>query len=438
MQTASEITAAVRAGATTPAAVLDAAFERIDPLEGDLQAWVEIDREGATRAAQSPPAGPLAGVPVALKDIIDVAGLPSRLGAAPFAHRVPTEDAVAVARLRAAGAVIIGKAHTTQFAYLDPAPTRNPWQRDHTPGGSSAGSAAAVGAGMVPLALGSQTVGSVLRPAAYCGCVGLKPTFGRIPYTGTAYLAPSFDHLGVICRSVADAALALSVIAGYDASDPRAANIPVDDYLEAMRFTHPPRLGLARRFYEAEAGPEVTKHLDEVATRLAKAGAYVSEIEMPATAQEMLDMGQPVLRGEAAYVHAQSFAAHRDEYAPNIRALIDSGLEVMAVDLLHARDHLQRLRSALTALLSGYDAILMPSAQTTAPMRDSTGSGIFCAPASFTGLPAIALPSGIGTDGLPLSVQLISAPFGEATLLAAAAWVEGVLDFTARPPLALS
>jgi amidase len=291
---------------------------------------------------------------------------------------------------------------------------------------------------MAPIALGSQTVGSVLRPAAYCGVVGLKPSFGRIAYTGTAALSPSFDHIGVLCRSVADAALALSVLAGYDAADAGAANVPVDDYVAAMASPGAPRIGFARRFSEAESGAEVARHLGAVTERLTAAGATVIEIEMPATAREIADLGQPVLRSEAAAVHAINFEVHKDQYGPQIRALIESGQGVTAAQIKGARDGLRNLRTSLSGLLGDLDAILMPVAPATAPGRETTGNSIFCAAASFTGLPAIALPSGLGADGLPLSVQLIAAPFAEATLLATAAWVERVLAFTAQPPLATS
>ncbi len=194
MQSATEIASSVRNRTLSPIDAVQQALDRIDAVESQIHAWVEIDREGALRQARDladrdVSSLPLAGIPVGIKDIVDVAGLPTRLGAPAFAHYTPDIDATVVARLRAAGAVILGKTHTTEFAYLDPAPTCNPWNRTHTPGGSSSGSAASVGARTIPLAIGSQTVGSVLRPAAYCGCVGLKPTYGLISYAGTANLA---------------------------------------------------------------------------------------------------------------------------------------------------------------------------------------------------------------------------------------------------------
>ena len=424
---------------------VEAALARIDALDGEIEAWVQVDREGARRAAAVAPTGRLAGVPFGVKDIIDVAGLPTRLGAPAFAHHVPQQDATCVARLRAAGAIVLGKTQTTEFAYLDPAPTRNPWNREHTPGGSSSGSAAAVAAGMVPLALGSQTVGSVLRPAAYCGVVGLKATYGLVSYAGVAPLAPSFDHVGVLCRSVAEAALALSVLAGYDPStgsgqarrDPYSVDVALDDYLAAVRdASAPPRLGLVRRYHEEVADAEVRRHLASVAQALSAAGAMLREVEMPATAPQISEAGQPVMRFEAAAAHADRFARHKDEYRPSIRGLIEAGIQTSRADYDRSLAWARRLRDELTERLDGLDALLLPVAPSAAPRGlASTGSGTFCAPASFSGLPAIALPSGLSEDGLPLAIQLIAAPFAEARLLAAASWAERALGFRARPPL---
>src|SRR5213593_1942099 len=233
-----EAAAEIRRGAVSPVALVEACLERIRALDGNVQAWAHVDEKGALAAAReraeeakrSTVRGPLHGIPVAVKDIFHVAGLPTTAGARPFAHSRPGEDAPSVARLRAAGAIVLGKTHTTQFAYRDPAPTRNPWNLAHTPGGSSAGSAAAVAARMAPLALGSQTVGSVLRPAAYCGVVGFKPSHGRISAAGVVPLAWSLDHVGIFARTVEDCALALGLLAGFDAADPLSSSAAPDDY----------------------------------------------------------------------------------------------------------------------------------------------------------------------------------------------------------------
>jgi aspartyl-tRNA(Asn)/glutamyl-tRNA(Gln) amidotransferase subunit A len=442
MPSAAEIAAAVRSGALNPVDAVEQALARIDAVEPEIHAWVQIDREGALRQARELSQRdlttlPLAGVPVGIKDIVDVAGLPTRLGAPPFAHYTPNRDATAVARLRQAGAVILGKTHTTEFAYLDPAPTRNPWQRDHTPGGSSSGSAASVGARTIPFAIGSQTVGSVLRPAAYCGIVGLKPTYGLISYAGTAALAMSFDHLGVLADNVADAALALSVLAGPDTADPASIDAPPADYDAAASSRSAPRLGLIRPYYHGHAGAEVEAHLDAVVAKLRAAGATVDDAEMPGDATAIRQAGDAIMKYEAAQAHEALYHHHKDEYRPSIKALVEDGRATSRDDYLAPRDTMAAIRSAIIETLAPFDALLMPTAPSTAPAGlESTGSGIFCAPASFTGLPAISLPSGLGAGGLPLSIQLMSAPLAETALLSAAAWLESTLNFTARPDIA--
>ena len=253
-----EAAAEIRRGAVSPVSLVEACLERIRALDGAVQAWVHVDDKGALAAAReraeeakrSTVRGPVHGIPVAVKDIFHVAGLPTTAGARPFAHSRPGEDATSVARLRAAGAIILGKTHTTQFAYRDPAPTRNPWNLAHTPGGSSAGSAAAVAARMAPLALGSQTVGSVLRPAAYCGVVGFKPTHGLVSTAGVIPLAWSLDHVGVFTRGVADAALVFSVLARRNVvAEPGG----------------PPRLALAPDLLR-RASPEIAAHVQATPT----------------------------------------------------------------------------------------------------------------------------------------------------------------------------
>ncbi len=442
MQTASDIAQAIRSGALSAVDAVQQALDRIDAVEPRIHAWVELDREGALGQAQGlaqfdPFSLPLAGVPVGIKDIVDVAGLPTRLGAASFAHYTPNRDATVVARLRAAGAIILGKTHTTEFAYLDPAPTLNPWNRDHTPGGSSSGSAAAVGARTISLAIGSQTVGSVLRPAAYCACVGLKPTYGLISYAGTANLASSFDHLGVITDCVADAALALGVVAGKDRFDTNSIEAPGDDYTAAAASPSPPRLGLIRSYYQGHAGEELNHHLDAVVHILRMAGATVENTEMPADAAVIRAAGDPIMKYEAAQTHEALFEAHGKLYRPGIKALIEDGRTISQDDYAAAREAVARLRAGIIETLARFDALIFPVAPSTAPVSlETTGNGIFCAPASFAGLPAISLPSGIADDGLPLAVQLMAGPLAETTLLSAAAWVEAALTFNAKPGIA--
>src|SRR5213593_280894 len=257
--------AAVRSGEVTAAALVEACLDRIRAVDPAIKAWIHLDETGAPAAARAADAavrpgatlGVLHGVPIGVKDIIDVAGMPTTAGARAFAHTRPTRDATCVARLRAAGAIVLGKTHTTQFAYRDPAPTRNPWNLACTPGGSSSGSAAAVAARTVPLALGTQTIGSNVRPASYCGLVGLKPTLGRISTRGVMALSYTQDHVGLMTRSVEDMALGLLVTAGHDPGDPSSSRSPVPDYVAAIMRRRPPRIGLMREFFFERATPEV-------------------------------------------------------------------------------------------------------------------------------------------------------------------------------------
>jgi amidase len=288
---------------------------------------------------------------------------------------------------------------------------------------------------MIPLALGSQTVGSVLRPAAYCGVVGLKPSHGRIGATGVVPLASSLDHVGIFGRAVEDVALALSVLAGFDPADPLSNDAPIDDYVAAARDPEAPRIGVLRRLID-RAGPEVARHLAETAQALERAGARMRDVDLPASFDRIHQIGTTVLRAEAAGHHRELFARHAAEYPPRTRAAIEEGRGIAAVDYLAAQHERRRFRQEAGNLASRWDALLTPVAATTAPRGlDSTGDPYFCAPWSSAGLPAIALPSGVGESGLPLSIQLVGGPLAEARVLAAAAWCERVIAFKAAPPL---
>jgi aspartyl-tRNA(Asn)/glutamyl-tRNA(Gln) amidotransferase subunit A len=417
---------AVRSGAVSSLELTEACLARIRALDGAIRAWAHVDEDGALAAARERLAearagrlrGPLHGVPVGVKDIVDVAGMPTTGGAKPFAHTRPNVDAPAVARLRAAGAIILGKTVTTEFAYRDPAPTRNPWNQAHTPGGSSAGSAAALAARMAPLALGSQTVGSVLRPAAYCGVVGFKGTHGLTPVAGVIPLAWSLDHVGVLTRSVADAALAMSVLAGR-ALEPQTVSAP--------------RIALAPELLE-RASPEAAAHVQAVADALVRAGATVSKVELPASFRGIHAAGLTVLEVEAATYHAPAFARHADDYSREMRSLIETGLRHTATAYVNANRARLAFRDDVIPLLDAHDALLSPTAPGPAPAGlGSTGDGSFCAPWSNAGVPAITLPSGIAASGLPHAIQLVQTAGAEARLFGAAAWCEKVLAFSQAP-----
>src|SRR5437867_7482010 len=349
----------VRAGRVSPIDLVEACLARIRGLDDRLTAWSFVDADGARATARERQGearagrlrGPLHGVPIGVKDIFDVAGMPTTGGAKAFAHTRPAVDSAAVARLRAAGAIILGKTVTTEFAYRDPAPTRNPWNIAHTPGGSSAGSAAALAARMVPLALGSQTVGSVLRPAAYCGVVGFKGTHGLVPVAGVIPLAWSLDHVGVLTRSAADAALAMSVLSGTNL-DP----VPVTA----------PRLALAPELLGRASG-EVAAHVEATAAAFLRAGATVSKVELPASFRGIHAAGLTVLEVEAAAYHAPWFGKHRDDYAPEMRSLVEAGLRHSATAYVDANRARLAFREDVMPLLATHDALLCPTAPAPAP-----------------------------------------------------------------------
>jgi Asp-tRNA(Asn)/Glu-tRNA(Gln) amidotransferase A subunit family amidase len=431
---AAEAARRIRAGTLSPSNLLATCLKRIDAIEPAVGAWVRLDRDAAARVAvqrdiearEGRFMGALHGVPIALKDIFDAAGVPTTSGAPAWATRTPAEDAPSVAALRGAGAVPMGKLATTAFAYLDPSVTRNPWNAEHTPGGSSSGPAAAVAARMVPLALGSQTVGSVLRPAAYCGVVGFKPTYGRISAAGVLELAGSLDHVGVFALAVEDCALALAVLA---AGDPAP-----DDYVGAVAEPPVPRVGVLASFL-ARATPEMGKHLEAITRGLETAGARLEDVTLPEAFASIHDVGATVLRAEAAAAHAPLFPAHAAEYPPKIKELIELGHAISAPAYLAAQAARRQARAAVGVIAARYDALLLPTIGAPAPRGlGSTGDPSFCSPWSTLGMPAITLPTGV-EGGLPLAVQLVAAPWSEARLLAAAAWCERVIGFTAGPPL---
>jgi aspartyl-tRNA(Asn)/glutamyl-tRNA(Gln) amidotransferase subunit A len=416
----------IRRGECASVALVEACLAQVGVGEPKVLAWAHVDADGALAAARERDAevkagrlrGPLHGVPVGIKDIFDVAGMPTTAGAREFAHTRPTRDSGAVARLRAAGAVILGKTHTTQFAYRDPAPTRNPWNPAHTPGGSSSGSAAAVAARMVPGAIGSQTVGSILRPAAYCGVVGLKGPHGLVPLDGCVPLAWSLDHAGPFTRSVADAALMLGVLAGQ----------PIEP-----TGVQAPRLAIGRQLFD-RAEPELRRHLDAVVSRLTAAGARVSTVDLPPAFAGIHASGQVVLEVEAATYHQPTFAKHASDYGPGMAEMIPRGLARPATEYVVANRARLAFRDAMVPLLEAHDALLSPTAPGSAPAGLGwTGDASLCAPWSSAGVPSISLPTGVDAAGLPLALQLVQAPGGLTRLLGTAAWCETALGFTGRP-----
>ncbi len=433
--TATQLARLIHEGAVSPGEVAAAALARIDALDGRLRAWVAIDRvaveaEAALldrEARAGAFRGPLHGVPVGIKDIYDVAGLPTRANAAFLADAPPAaSDAAPVAALRRAGALILGKTATTTFAMGDPAETVNPWNAAHTPAGSSSGSAAAVAAAMVPAALGTQTAGSILRPASFCGIVGFKPSFGRVSRAGVIPFAWSLDTMGPLTRSVADAALLLEVM-----TRPGWHTQP-----DAGPAQLPPRLGYVPRLFPERLHAEMAAMLDRVALAFAKAGARVEAAALPDGSDLTLEAHHITMTVEGAAFHSRTYPEHLHEYPPRLRTLVETGCLIPATAYLDAQRVRAALRERTLPLFDRFDALLVPAAAGPAPEGlGSTGDPSFNAPWTMFGLPAITLPGGRDAHGLPLGLQLVGRPQADEALLRVAAWCEQVLGPAALPPL---
>ncbi|MFQ6075074.1 MAG: amidase [Candidatus Bathyarchaeia archaeon] len=440
--TLSEASRLIHRNELFPKELLESLLQRIDKLEPKLEAWVTIDRGGAMataeryskEAAEGRLHGPLHGIPVGVKDIYYTAGMKTTAGSGILADFIPSYDATTVARLREAGAIILGKTETTEFAFTDPAPTRNPWNTEHTPGGSSSGSAAAVSSGMCPAALGSQTGGSTIRPAAYCGVVGLKPTYGRISRYGIFPLSWCLDHVGIFTRTVEDAAVLLEVLAGHDPKDMASSTLPVPPYRRVMDSLSPPRLGLLKEFFYDNAHEEVRKNLEEVAKRLGEAGAEVVERRLPKSFDAVHAAHRILMMTEAAAFHEETFRTRMREYRPNLRGTIAAGLLVPASTYLKAQRIRGQFIREMAAVLGRFDCLLTPAATTPAPRGlESTGDPAFNSPWSFCGFPSITVPSGLTRDGLPLGIQLVGRPFDEERVLRVARWCEKMIGFGHEP-----
>lgn len=426
----------------SPTSLLRACSDRIAELDPKLQAWVTIDYEGALLAAANAEKeikeghyrGPLHGIPVGIKDIFFTEGIATGMGSSIYSDYVPTYDATTIRLLKQAGAIIIGKTHTTEFAALAPSPTRNPWNLRYTPGGSSSGSAAAVSGQMCFGALGSQTYGSTLRPASYCGCVGFKPTFGRISTYGVYPLAGSLDHVGLFSRSVADSALLLQVLAGEDAGDPTSSTQEVPDYSRALHNLRPPKLGILREFFVENASLETQKNFQATIDRLKQAGANLIDLSLPASFERAPQAHFDMMFVESAFSHRKNYELHKQEYSPQMQNLIESGRKITAVEYLATQHHQQLFRQEMNTLCNSVDALITPATPAPAPKGfATTGDPSFNGPATFSGLPSLGLPSGVSESGLPFGLQLMAGTFAEPQLLRVGAWCEDVLAFSGAP-----
>ena len=411
---AAEAVELLRRGDISSVELVRACLDRIAGEEQRVQAWEFLDPElalfQARRADAASPRPSLAGLPIGVKDIIDTSDMPTALGTPIHRGRRPTRDAACVAALRAAGAVILGKTVTTEFAFYKPGKTRNPHHAGHTPGGSSSGSAAAVADFMVPAALGSQTAGSVIRPASFCGVVGWKPSHGLLPLAGVSALAPSLDTLGVFAREVEDLLLLTRALGGA---------LP-----PALAVASPPRIGLCRTEQWPLAAPETRRAVEEAAARLASAGADVREVELGADLDGLAEAQATIMAVETARSLAAERRAHGDLLSPVLRKLIDDGAATPPARHAAALALADRGRERFHEVLAGFDALLTPSAMGEAPAGlDSTGDPAFCRIWTLLHAPCVNLPGATGPRGLPVGVQLVGAHRGDAKLLAAAAWI---------------
>lgn len=408
--------AAIRDGALTSEQLVTDCLHRIAEREDTLRAWSYLDPDLALDQARArdaeAPRGPLHGVPVGIKDLLDTHDQPTTYGSPIYHDHRPSQDAAAVARLRAAGAVIIGKTVTTEFALFQPPVTTHPQDPTRTPGGSSSGSAAAVGAATVPLALGTQTAGSVIRPASFCGVVGAKPTFGAISTDGAHACAPSLDTIGVLAPDVADAALALGVLSGdLDAFRP-------------AELGDRPRIGLARGPSWDALDPTTQTLVESAAQRLA-AVADVVEVTLPTTFARLPEAQQTIMVVEAALALADERAHHAEDLSDVLRDYL-AGVPAA----LDHYDDAVALRDRCRAELAELDPrvpLLTPSVLGEAPTPETTGDPLLCRTWTLLGAPAVSVPGLRGPNGLPVGVQVVAPAGQDAVALGAAAVVQQVL-----------
>lgn len=445
--TAVEAAKQIKTRDLSPVELVESLLSQYDSLEPSLNAWVYLDREALLADAQQKQeelekgvnVGPLHGVPIGLKDIYYTAGIPTTACSKVYEEFVPEYDATTVTLLKNAGAIMMGKTVTTEFACMDPSPTKNPWNPAHTPGGSSSGSAVAVATRMCPAALGSQTVGSVLRPASYNGVVGFKPTFGRVSRYGVIPVSWSLDHVGWMARSVEDAALLMQVMAVADPNEPITVGLPADDFMAGLASPSAPRIGLIRRFFYDNSDEETRKHTDGIVDQLSRAGATIEEIPLPDSIDTAMEDQRTIMAVEGAAFHQPMYERQSQDYQPKLREMLRQGLATDGQTYSRALERRQQFTAEMQALAGKADVLLTPSTPTPAlPDITNTGNTMFQGPWTSCGLPVITIPSGLAASGLPFGIQLASAPFSEPKLLAAARWCENVLGVELSPPMSRS
>ncbi len=428
---ATDAAAEIARGAISAEDYVRACLDRIAAVEKDAQAFIHLDAAYAlsqaraldTHRASGKPLGPLHGIPVAIKDIFDTADFPTEYGSPIYKGRRPHDDCAAVARLRAAGAVIIGKTVTTEFAYFHPGKTRNPHDIARTPGGSSSGSAAAVAAGMAPLAIGSQTNGSVIRPGAFCGVYAMKPGHGLISRAGALILSRALDHVGAFARTLEDLALILDVLAGPDAADPdsRPYAAPAFRAIAAEDPPAPPTFAFVRTPMWDKADPETQKKIEQAAKEL-----RAIDVDLPESYRAAWEAHRVIMSIDMA--HNLGDNLDKGEVSGQFRELVTEGRKTTAVQYLAALRDARRYAEGLSEVFQHADAIITASARGVAPKGTATGDPVFCTFWTLTGVPALNLPILTGEGGLPLGLQLIGERGRDEQLLRSARVVLNKLE----------
>lgn len=428
---ATEAAEAIRAGKMTSEELVGACLERIAAIEEKVGAWAHLDPEHALKQAREADRilqegntlGPLHGVPVGIKDIFDTKDMPTEDGTVLHKGRQPQEDATVVALLREAGAIILGKTVTTELAVFAPGKTRNPHDPERTPGGSSSGSAAAVAAGMIPVALGTQTNGSAIRPAAYCGVYGFKPTYGRISRHLILQQSRPLDQVGVFARTIEDAALIAQQIMSFDNRDPDT-HLRARPSLTQLASEEPPvepRLAFVKTpvWDQAETGTQ-----EAFAELVAHLSEKIDEVELPDIFNDAHAQHQLIMEADLARSFEPEYTTGKDKLSSILREMIERGQKVLAVDYNNAVSRIPVFNRALDNIFDWHDAILTPATTGEAPVGlESTGSPIFCTIWTLCGMPAITLPILQGSNGMPLGVQLVGSKGDDARLLRTASWL---------------
>ncbi len=450
----SEQSALVQRRAVSPRELTAAVLARIERLNPRVNAFLTVMREqaeqDAARAEQELAAGQsrgsLHGLPISLKDLYDTAGVRTTGGAKILADRVPQQDCTVARRLREAGAVLVGKTNLHEFAFgvtsANPhfGPVRNPWAPDRVPGGSSGGSGAAVAAGMGSASLGSDTGGSIRIPAALCGIVGLKPTYGRVSRAGVLPLAWSLDHAGPMTRTVEDAALVLQAIAGHDPADPASSRAPVPDFRAGLRDGVRGRsFGVPRQYFFTELSPDVEAAVDAALVELERLGARRVEVDLPYI-DYALDVIESVILPEALSVHLRWLRERLDDYGEDVRDRLLAALAIPGVQYVDGQRVRRLISQGFAEALRDVDVLVTPTTAVPAPpaadFRDPRVLTRFTAPINLTGLPACAVPCGFSAEGLPLSMQVIGRAFDEVAVLRFAWAYEQATEWhRRRPPL---